>query len=152
MKFLLAIPVLLLSVSVLAQTASIDKNKGRFYFQEGELRDVGTITSTRIHLDTFWFENIGYQPIIINNVNSSSTFIATDWQRDPIRPGQKGYISYIIKSSKHNGPFAGELFIASNAINSPGESIYRIYIKGIIGKDGAKGPQKKKQVIKAPKK
>jgi Protein of unknown function (DUF1573) len=146
MKKLLAIMILLLS----GTGASHAQALGRFYFQEGELQDMGTITASHIALDTFWFENIGDAPIVINFVSTSADFVAADWMREAIKPAHRGFVAYLVKSSKHIGPFNAALFIQSNAKNKPNENIYKLMVKGIIAKD-AKPVKKKKAAKPMPK-
>jgi Protein of unknown function (DUF1573) len=150
-KALSIITFLLIPIALFAQSGQ-DKSKGRFYFKEGEIHDMGVLPPTHIAMDTFWFENIGNTPIIIKFVSSSSSaFIATDWPREAIRPEQMGFVSCIVKPAKHTGNFNEDLFIESNAYTNPGETVYKLHIAGFISKDvNAKPVKKKKHPVKKP--
>ena len=113
------------------------------------MRDIGVLTPPKIVLDTFWFENIGNGPIQMTFVSCKQPFIAADWTREPIRSAHRGYVAFLVKTSKFTGPFYAELAIQSNAVSSQGDNLYKIYVKGVIGKDAA-AAKKKKPTPKKP--
>ena len=154
MKHTLLFTILLAACTGMASAQNkADKSKGRFYFKEGEAQDHPNLQPPKIALDTFWFENIGNAPIVINYVTPSSKFISADWTHEAVRPEQRGFISYIVKTSQHTGPYKEDLFIQSNAVSTPGETTYRLYVTGSIGGGSSIKPVKKKKVVKkiAPK-
>jgi len=129
--------------------AEQQKVKGRFFFREGELHNLGILKKGRIVLDTFWFENIGNSPIDISFITPSSSMITTDWTKGQVRPEKIGYISYVVKTNKKSGPFSAMLYVQSDAINTKGKKFYTLYIKGDI-REGGKQTAKKKPIVKKP--
>ena len=155
MKHTLLLIILLAACTGMASAQNkADKSKGRFYFKEGETQEHPNLPPPKIALDTFWFENIGNAPIVITYVTPSSKFISADWTHEAVRPEQRGFISYIVKTSQHSGPYQEDLFIQSNAVSTPGETTYRLHVTGSVGSGGAATKTvKKKKVVKkvAPK-
>jgi hypothetical protein len=149
MKHTLLLTILLAACTGMASAQNkADKSKGRFYFKEGEAQDHPNLQPPKIAMDTFWFENIGNAPIVITYVTPSSKFISADWTHEAVRPEQRGFISYIVKTSQHSGPYKEDLFIQSNAVSTPGETTYRLYITGSVGSSATKTVKKKKPVKK----
>ncbi len=151
MKHTLFLAILFFAgISIACAQNKADKSKGRFYFKEGEQQDLPNLVPPKIAFDTFWFENIGNSPIVVTFVTPSANFISADWSREAIRPEQRGFISYIVKTSKHSGTYNEDLFIQSNAVSTPGETTYRLHVVGKVGGDTKGKPAKKKKAVKKP--
>lgn len=60
---------------------------------ESETHDFGQVTQGEPVSHTFWVENTGNQPLELTNVKPSCGCTAADYTREPIAPGEKGYIT-----------------------------------------------------------
>ena len=101
-----------------------------FKFEGGDTYDFGVVKRGPGARHNFEFTNTGTQPIIVMNVTPSCGCTNVDWSKNPIIPGQKGYISLELKTEEQHGAFNKEVYIQSNAITPHGEKRYTIYIKG----------------------
>ena len=68
----------------------------------------------------FYFENLGNEPLIIMNVTTTCGCTVSDWSKEPIGKGKKGYVVIKYKSGSL-GKFSKTAYVFSNAINSPTE-------------------------------
>jgi len=73
---------------------------------------------------SFEFTNTGKQPIIINQVRSSCGCTTPDWSKQPVAPGQKGYIKATFNPKNRPGPFNKSVTVTANT--NPAISILRI--------------------------
>jgi hypothetical protein len=109
--------LLLLSFSIHAQ---------EFKF-ESETIDYGKIDKGSNGERVFTFTNIGDQPIIIKNIQSSCGCTIPKKPEKPIMPGEKGEIK-VSYDTKRVGGFSKSITIFSNAT----EATKVIRIKGIV--------------------
>jgi len=66
-------------------------------------------------LDTvFVFTNVGEAPLIISKVRTSCGCTASDWPRDPVRPGEKGRIAVRFNTRHKTGKQVKTITIHSN--------------------------------------
>jgi uncharacterized protein DUF1573 len=101
-----------------------------FKFQEGEVHDFGVIKRGPPAAYKFEFTNTGETPLIVQGVTPSCGCTNVDWSKNPVLPGQTGYISLSLKTEEQHGVFKKEVYIQSNAKVPNGEKRYTIYIKG----------------------
>ena len=87
-SFLLSLTLALVSLGLNAQskTASISFNETSFNF--GEMQESGGL---QIH--KFEFTNTGGEALIIQNVSTSCGCTTPEWTKEPVKPGQKGFVS-----------------------------------------------------------
>ncbi len=78
--------------------------------------DFGTVKETPKLEATFKFRNIGTQPLIIYNVQTSGGGLHGDWPKAPIPPGKRGEFKLIYDGSRV-GPINKMATIISNAAN-----------------------------------
>jgi len=67
----------------------------------------------------FDFLNAGAVPLIISNVTTSCGCTASDWSREPVLPGSKGYIKVTYDPRNRPGKFEKTITVTSNAEGSP---------------------------------
>lgn len=140
--FLLSAPMM---TSTYAQTGTTAEQKTgpRFKFENGETHDFGVIQRGPVAMHTFEFTNAGTEPIIVMNVTPSCGCTNVEWSKNPVLPGQKGFIQLGLKTEEQHGVFHKEVYIQSNAITPHGEKRYTLYIKG-NAKDEVTEADKKK--------
>jgi hypothetical protein len=115
--------VFLLSLSVLYA-----QQKGEFNF-ENEEHDFGSIKEADGPAEhKFVFSNDGEEPIIIQAVRASCGCTTPAWSKEPIAPGQNGFVTAKYNPKNRPGSFRKSLSITSNATQNPKV----IYIKGMV--------------------
>jgi hypothetical protein len=83
----------------------------------------------------FGITNTGNEPLIIQNVQKTCGCTVTDWTKDPIMPGESGYVTAQYNAARM-GNFKKPITVVSNATNSP----MRLYFKGeVVKKSELKG-------------
>jgi hypothetical protein len=94
-----------------------------------EVHDFGSIKEEdgKVRYD-FQFTNTGGKPLIINQVRASCGCTAPDWSKEPILPGNKGFVSATYDPANRPGPFNKSLTVVSNATNPN----VVLYIKGDV--------------------
>lgn len=86
--------------------------------------DFGKILQGEVVSYTFHFTNVGNAPLIITNVEKSCGCTASDFPRDPIKPGGKGDIKITYDSKGHHGMQSKTLVV--NANTNPSHTNLRI--------------------------
>lgn len=121
-KSFLTIIFLFLLTHLFAQT------KGKFDFEE-ETFDFGKITENNGPVEhKFVFTNIGDAPLIIQGVRASCGCTTPAWSKDPIPPGERGFVMAKYNPKNRPGSFRKSLTITSNG--EPASKV--IYIKGMV--------------------
>lgn len=117
----------------------------RFKFETGETHDFGVVKRGPVAMHTFEFTNVGTEPIIVMNVTPSCGCTNVEWSKNPVLPGQKGFIQLGLKTEEQHGVFHKEVYIQSNAITPHGEKRYTLYIKGNAKDDVTEADLKKNE-------
>jgi Protein of unknown function (DUF1573) len=113
--------------------AQTEKKDGPvFKFKEGDTHDFGEVPLGPDVTYEFTFTNVGNQPLIITDANPSCSCTTPEWIKQPVLPGQTGWIKVGYKTKDHAGPFVKEVYIQSNAVVPNGEKRYTIHIKGTV--------------------
>lgn len=107
---------------------SFSLNAQEFKFEK-EIIDYGKIDKGSNGERTFVFTNVGNQPLIIKNIQSSCGCTVPKKPEKPIMPGEKGEIK-VSYDTKRIGGFSKAITIFSNAKNSRKV----IKIKGYVNK------------------
>jgi hypothetical protein len=107
---------------------SLSLNAQEFKF-EAEVIDYGKVDKGSDGERVFVFKNIGDQPLIIKNIQSSCGCTVPKKPEEPIMPGKTGKIK-VSYDTKRVGGFSKVITIFSNAKNARKV----IKIKGIINK------------------
>lgn len=64
---------------------------------------------------TFSFRNTGKEPIILQKVQPACGCTAADYSKEPILPGQSGYVKASYSTQGRPGPFTKTISVLSNA-------------------------------------
>lgn len=109
-------------------TAASAQQKGKFSFAE-ETFDFGSIREDNGAVEhKFVFTNSGDAPLVIQNVQASCGCTTPAWSKDPIPPGEKGFVTAKFDPKNRPGSFRKSLTITSNA----DQSSRVIYITGMV--------------------
>lgn len=114
-------------------TPVINPNAGEFSWSE-ETHDYGTIPQGTPVRHKFEFSNTGKEPIIISNVQKTCGCTITDWTKEPVLPGQKGFVMAEFNAAKE-GPFTKAITVQSDA-KTPS---VKLYFKGTVQKSEQAG-------------
>lgn len=87
-------------------------------FAEKETHNFGDIVHQGNGNYTFTVKNTGNQPLIIAQVNPSCSCSVSDWNKEPIAPGETSEIK-VHYDTNRVGPFNKSFTVMSNAANSP---------------------------------
>lgn len=119
----------------------VNPNAGEFQWAE-ETHDFGTIPQGVPVEHKFEFTNTGKEPIIISNVQKTCGCTVTDWTKEPVMPGQKGYVSAQFNAAKE-GPFTKAITVQSDAKTTS----VKLYFKGTVQKSEQTGGVPEQQTI-----
>lgn len=99
---------------------------------EKETHDFGVFNESKPVVTSFIFENIGNEPLVINQVMTSCGCTVPNYTKTPIEPGAKGEIRITYNGKgKAEGPFKKGISVRTNAT----KPLTRLYIKGHMMKD-----------------
>ena len=132
MKNLLLAFMCILTISGPNLFAQSKTDGAKFKFTNGETHDFGKVPKGPVATHEFEFVNTGNQPLIVMDVKPSCACTNVDWDKRPIKPGEKGHITLGVKTDELSGVFNKGVYILSNAIVPNGEKRYTIYLKGEI--------------------
>lgn len=113
MKKLLVIFVFLSTVSLAQEKTTVPGPA--ITFEEASF-DFGDINQGDKVEHIFKFENTGDAPLIITNVQTTCGCTATDWQREPILPGESSTIKVNFNSANKMGRQNKVITIVSNSV------------------------------------
>jgi hypothetical protein len=100
-----------------AQEAATETKSGpEMAFSESQF-DFGEINQGDKVEHIFKFENVGTEPLIITNVQTTCGCTAPSWPRDPIAPGQESEIKVVFNSTGKIGRVNKVITVVSNAVN-----------------------------------
>lgn len=108
---------------------SVNAQSGpKFNFEESEF-DFGTIKEESGFAEhKFVFTNTGAAPMVIQGVRASCGCTTPAWSKEPIAPGEKGFVTARYNPKNRPGPFRKSLTVTSNA--DPSRTV--LYIKGVV--------------------
>ena len=130
MKKLLTICAVIFSVAFF--TAMRADQAGEFKFEK-ETQDFGKIPQGKPVSFDFKFTNVGDEPLIISNVESTCGCTVPKYTSTPVKKGEVGVIS-VTYNAAAMGAFSKPLTIKSNA-KTP---VKYLYIKGEVVTEGSK--------------
>ncbi len=111
-------------------------NLGEFKFEEMEY-DFGTIAQGEKIQHEFKFTNTGEAPLVISNIQASCGCTTPDWSKEPIKPGEEGYVKVSFNSASKSGAQSPMVTITANT--SP--SITKLRLKGNVNTQSNKIPE-----------
>jgi len=133
-KFILTSFIFVIATVTFAQQFAINsENKATFNpdnatFNWAETSfDFGKIKQNIPATHEFTFVNKGNAPLVISSVQASCGCTVTEYSKEPIAPGQKGYVKATYNAAK-TGMFTKTVTINANAE----ESIVTLTIKGEV--------------------
>lgn len=110
MKRLISIVFLAISLPILAQQVGPNISWTSDNHDFGEIQEAnGNVTHQ------FEFTNTGNAPLIITNVHPSCGCTSSDYTKEPVAPGQKGFVSATFNPSGRPGKFNKTITITTNA-------------------------------------
>jgi hypothetical protein len=108
---------------------------GQFEFENMEF-DFGTIKQGEVVEHEFKFTNVGQSPLVISNVQASCGCTSPDWSKNPVKPGDEGFIKVVFNSAGKSGAQSPTVSIQANT--SP--SVTRLRLKGSVNQNSASSP------------
>ncbi|MCX7987007.1 MAG: DUF1573 domain-containing protein [Bacteroidales bacterium] len=103
-----------------------DKKAGKMVFAETE-HDFGTIAEGSAAEFAFVFRNVGNEPLIISNVQTSCGCTVPAWSQEPVKKHEQGVVK-VQYNTRILGSFKKTIHVHSNAANSP----ITLTIKGTV--------------------
>lgn len=94
---------------------------------EKETHDFGNIPQGVPATYTYVFKNTGKEPLIITNAAAGCGCTTPEWTKEPIKPGQKGYVKATYNAASP-GPFNKTVTVMSNGKKSN----VILYLKGDV--------------------
>ena len=124
-KLILTLLLSLFVFSLFSQSSKIVFENSEHDF--GEIQEKGGKVSYK-----FSFKNDGYEPLLILSVKPSCGCTTPNWSKNPIKPGEEGFIIAQYNPRGRPGVFRKSLNVVTNqSIKDKPNNIY-IYIKGNV--------------------
>lgn len=119
MRVLVSLFILFVGFGVCAQTDTDPEEVTgpKITFQEAS-HEFGDIFQGDRVTHTFTYENTGTDPLIISDVRTTCGCTATNWDREPLAPGETANITVNFNSTGKMGMQNKVVTILSNATNS----------------------------------
>lgn len=130
-KVLSIIAFIAVTGAVTAQTAASTENTPEFQFVS-EVFDFGNIPQGVPAEARFEFTNVGKEPLIITDVQKTCGCTKTEWSKEPIAPGQKGWIV-----AEYNAANEGAFTKAITVMSNTKTPTMKLTFKGTVVKDAA---------------
>lgn len=138
---IIAVVAFTLSMAQAQELTEPNPNAPEFKWAE-ETHDFGTIAQGVPVTNKFIFENTGKEPLIVSNVQKTCGCTVTDWTKEPVMPGQKGFVAAEYNAAKE-GPFTKAITVQSNA-KTPN---VKLYFKGTVEKSEQTGSVPEQKTI-----
>lgn len=132
-----------LMIAAVGTVNAQNKQTGPIFKFDEETHDFGVVKRGPVAMHTFKFKNVGTEPIIVMNVTPSCGCTNVEWNKNPVLPGEEGFIQLGLKTEEQHGVFHKEVYIQSNAKTPHGEKRYTLYIKGDAKDDVPESSAKK---------
>lgn len=135
---------MLISVSLSVSLADDKKEKkdGPQIKFERDVYDFGKIEKGQIAKYKFVFKNNGNAPLILTEVKASCGCTTPTWSKEPVLPGEKGFVEAAYNSNSGNGTFAKSITVTTNI---PDKTVV-LFIKGEVIVNPADDPSKKSPI------
>jgi hypothetical protein len=104
-----------------SKTAAISFYETSFNF--GDIQESGGLKT-----HNFEFTNTGGEALVIQNVSTSCGCTTPDWTKEPVMPGQKGFVSAAYNPAGRPGSFEKYITVQSNA--EP--AVVKLTISGVV--------------------
>jgi len=107
-------------IAFLLTLAAFAQQKEPFLVFDNETFNFGTIQEEGGQAThKYIFTNTGSMPLIIKEVKPSCGCTTPDWTKEPVLPGNKGFVAAIYNPAGRPGPFNKTVTVTSNATNNP---------------------------------
>lgn len=107
--------ILLFAVSVVFSTMIFAQQSGPAISWDVTVHDFEVITEEGgLQTATFEFVNTGNEPLYITNVKASCGCTTPEWSKEPVQPGEKGYVKAAYNPSKRPGKFNKSITVTTN--------------------------------------
>ena len=80
--------------------------------------DFGTIIEGEMVVCYFDYENAGKTDLVINSVEATCGCTTPDWNREPLKPGEKAHLKIVFDATGRSGAQRKVVTVSSNASNS----------------------------------
>ena len=115
--------ILFLAIALMALTAVHAQQKDSTIVFNKTVHDFGEMVQGIPQTYSFEFINAGKEVLVIESVRASCGCTSSGWTKEPIKPGEKGYVSATYNAAT-KGIFDKSLTVVSNGI--PNTIILRI--------------------------
>lgn len=112
------------------------QEKAEISFKEKKY-NFGKIKTQEKDSVTFYFENTGEMPLVIQKVTTTCGCTISEWTKQPVEKGEGGFVKAIFDPKGQNGKFLKSIYVKSNAENDV--VILKIEGEVINNKKGGKG-------------
>jgi hypothetical protein len=102
----------LLSFPLLAQQKSANISFDKTHHNFGEIQEADGVATVK-----FEFTNTGSEALIIQRVSASCGCTTPGWTKEPVMPGEKGFVSAAYNPAHRPGEFNKSITVSSNAAN-----------------------------------
>ncbi len=109
MKKIISIILVALSLPIFAQQVGPNISWDNDKFDFGEINEEGGKVTHK-----FDFTNTGNEPIVITNVRPSCGCTSSDYTKEPVAPGSKGYVSATYNPLRRPGKFSKTITVTTN--------------------------------------
>jgi uncharacterized protein DUF1573 len=111
-KYIFSISLIfsLLSFSLIAQQKSANISFDKTNHNFGEIKEADGEAIYK-----FEFTNTGSEPLIIQRVSASCGCTTPNWTKEPVMPGEKGFVSAAYNPAHRPGAFNKSITVSSNA-------------------------------------
>ena len=119
--------ILFLTIALVTLTVAQAQQKDSTIVFNKTVHDFGEIAQGVPQTYSFEFQNTGKEVLTIENVRASCGCTASSWTKEPVKPGEKGYVSATYNAAS-KGSFSKSLTVTSNG--TPGTIV--LQVKGTV--------------------
>ena len=105
--------ILFLAIAFMTFTVAQAQQKDSTIVFNKTVHDFGELTQGVPQTYSFEFTNTGKEVLVIENVRASCGCTSSGWTKEPIKPGEKGYVSATYNAAS-KGMFDKSLTVTSN--------------------------------------
>ena len=98
-----------------------------FKWDKGERHDFGKVPKGKPVSNEYWFTNVGTDTLYITNVKRTCGCTTPDWTKNPIPPGERGYVK-----ATYNAAREGGFHKAVTVMSKSTTPTTRLYLKGTV--------------------
>ncbi len=126
-------------ISTGGQSAFAQTKKGPGVKFDKDVYDFGKVEKGQIAKYKFKFTNTGNEPLVLTSVRASCGCTTPTWSKEPVMPGESGYVEAAYNSNVGHGTFTKSITVQSNVK----DQTQVLYIKGEVIPDPNDDPARK---------